>query len=78
MATDGGTPALTDTATVTVAVECNLNSPQFTTTTYNKAIYETQIPGVGFLPLIANDNDAAVSITREHLKNFFCHKFSFT
>jgi hypothetical protein len=78
VATDGGTPALTDTATVTVAVECNLNSPQFTTTTYNKAIYETQIPGVGFLPLIANDNDAAVSITREHLKNFFCHKFSFT
>ena len=56
---------MTDTATVTVKVDRNLNAPEFTQLSYTANVYETQTPGVGFLQLNARDLDISVSKTIE-------------
>ena len=45
LASDGGSPAKVATATVSITVERNLNTPEFTPTSYEVSIPENQVGG---------------------------------
>ena len=62
-AKDGGNPALSATALVTINVERNLFSPVFAQDTYAATIFETQDLGSAILTVFATDADIRVSST---------------
>jgi len=57
LATDGGTPALSATATVEITVARNLNAPDFNPSRYEVEIPENQILGEPITTVIAQDLD---------------------
>lgn len=57
LASDGGTPPLRSTATATITVERNLNSPEFRTSRYNVNVRENEILGKTLTTLNATDDD---------------------
>ncbi len=57
LASDGGTPPLTDTTVVTINVQRNLKAPVFQPNNYNAKILETQDLGVPFVTVKAKDED---------------------
>ncbi|KAL5018742.1 hypothetical protein ScPMuIL_004464 [Solemya velum] len=57
VASDSGTPALKDTATVLVTVSRNLNDPIFLVADYTERILETQPFGVPFMVIRGQDSD---------------------
>ena len=69
-AADGGSPALTSTATVNVDVQRNLFSPVFTDLIYEVTVLETQSLGVGIVTVAATDADTKVGQIKD------CHYFS--
>ncbi|KAJ8319080.1 hypothetical protein KUTeg_004171 [Tegillarca granosa] len=54
---DGGTPPLTDVATVPIEVQRNLNSPKFAELIVRTSIPETMIPGSNVIKVNATDDD---------------------
>ncbi len=61
MATDGGRPPLSDTSTVIVTVERNLNTPEIRPQNYSLTILSTQNLGIPIETVDAVDNDISVS-----------------
>ncbi|XP_041364042.1 protocadherin Fat 1-like [Gigantopelta aegis] len=57
LAADGGSPSLTATTTVNVAVSRNLFSPQFSPLSYEITVFETQPLGMSILRISATDDD---------------------
>ena len=64
LAADGGTPSLTSTAVVRLFVERNLRDPTLLQQNYTFTIFETQVLGVGFGQINAQDLDITVSERR--------------
>jgi len=61
VATDGGRPPLSDTSTVIVTVERNLNTPEIRPQNYSLTILSTQNLGIPIETVDAVDNDISVS-----------------
>ena len=61
VASDGGTPARSSTATVDVTVRRNLHKPQFAPNRYEADLLETQALGEPLLRVTAIDADVVVS-----------------
>ncbi|XP_068134762.1 protocadherin Fat 1 isoform X2 [Hyperolius riggenbachi] len=77
-ATDGGTPPLSDVATITINVtDVNDNSPVFSQSIYNAVVGEDAISGQSVLMVVADDADGPLnshirySITNGNLGNTF-------
>ena len=67
LASDGGTPPLTDTTVVVVNVQRNLVKPEFDPREYNANIMETQALGVPFAQVRGRDRDQRVKYLRSNL-----------
>ncbi|GFN78435.1 protocadherin fat 4, partial [Plakobranchus ocellatus] len=57
LASDGGSPTLTATSTVSIGVSRNLFSPEFEDLLYEVTVLETQALGVGIVTVRATDSD---------------------
>ncbi|GAB6032360.1 Cadherin-23 [Chamberlinius hualienensis] len=69
LATDGGTPSQTGTATVTVILmDINDHSPEFDSPSYEKTVLETDSPGSTVLTVSANDADASDAFNQVHYR----------
>ena len=71
LASDGGTPPLTDTTVVVVNVQRNLVKPEFDPREYNANIMETQALGVPFAQVRGRDRDQRVKYLRSILLFMF-------
>ena len=60
LASDGGTPARTDTTVVSISVERNLNTPSMSSQEYTASLLETQPLGEVFTQVQASDADQKV------------------
>ena len=60
LASDGGSPTLTATATVSIGITRNLFSPEFDQLLYEVTVLETQALGVGIVTVRATDDDTKV------------------
>ena len=63
LASDGGTPSLTDVTVVYLNITRNLFAPSFNPTQYSQIIPESQALGAEILRVQAFDQDTAVSIS---------------
>ena len=68
-AKDGGNPAASATALVTINVLRNLFSPVFANNTYTATIFETQDLGSAIVRVVATDADTRVSTKYSHQQN---------
>ena len=60
-AKDGGVPARSSTAVITIEVERNFETPAFTSASYSTQISETQALSISVLRVSAFDSDVRVS-----------------
>ena len=72
VAKDGGSPAKSSTALLTLTIDRNFNPPIYNPQTYNATIFEDQPEGVEILKVTATDADLRVSNLYPLFSPAFC------